>query len=117
MIGLVKLMFRVAMRLLLIAVGCVFQLLPFALAPVCYAADPSDHDKLNALIDREWQYQLHEFPEQATRTGDRRFNDRLTNFSAAAFERRAAHDRAALSEIRAISPIGLTAEDKLNLAL
>jgi uncharacterized protein (DUF885 family) len=110
-------MFRPAIRLLLIAAGCVFQLLPFALALSCYAADLSGHDKLNALIDREWQHRLREFPEQATMTGDRRFNDRLTDFSAAAFERRAEHDRAALAEFRTISPAGLAAEDKLNLAL
>src|ERR1700721_2096580 len=110
MIALVKLMFPPPIRLLLIGVGCVFQLLRFALAPSCDAADLSDHDKLNALIDREWQYRLREFPDQATRTGDRRFNDRLTDFSAAAFGRRAEHDRAALSEIRTISPVGLTAE-------
>jgi hypothetical protein len=55
-------MFRPAINLFLIAAGCVFQLLLFALALSCYAAGLSGHDKLSAPIEREWQYRLREFP-------------------------------------------------------
>jgi uncharacterized protein (DUF885 family) len=88
----------------------------FAVAVGALAAD-SNHDKLNALIDREWQYRLHEYPEMATSIGDNRFNDRLVDYSADAFEKRAEHDRDALAEFKKISDGGLTQEDQLNLAL
>ncbi len=81
------------------------------------AAAPSSHERLNALIEREWQYRLQDSPELATLTGDKRFNDRLADYSAAAYSRRAAHDRAALAAFRRIPQTGLTPEDKVNLAL
>ena len=91
-------------------------LLLFSLAMSGVAA-VSNHDKLNALIDQEWQYILREAPEFATSIGDNRFNDRLSDESAAAIKKREEHDRAMLGELKGISPDGLTANDKLNLAL
>ena len=89
----------------------------FALATVSFASAASNHDKLNALIEQEWQYELHEFPEMATSIGDNRFNDRVSDHSAAAYIRHAAHDRSALAAFKKIPQDGLTADDKLNLAL
>jgi uncharacterized protein (DUF885 family) len=89
----------------------------FALAAIVLNAAPSNHDKLNALIEQEWQYRLREFPEMATAIGDNRYNDRLTDYSPAAFARRAEDDRAVLAEFKQIPQEGLTADDKLNLAL
>lgn len=89
------------------------------LALTCSAltASSSNHDKLNALIEREWQYRLRQYPELATLTGDKRFNDRLTDFSAAAYKKRDEHDRATLADFRKVTPDGLTPDDKINLAL
>ncbi len=87
------------------------------LAIQAFAATPDDNGRLNALIDREWQYQLHEYPEMATGIGDNRFNDRLTDRSAAAQARREEHNRALLAELKKISPANLTPEGKLNVAL
>jgi uncharacterized protein (DUF885 family) len=89
----------------------------FALAFSALAASTSSHDKLSALFEQEWQYRLREYPELATFTGDKRFNDRLTDCSASAYRQRAEHDRAALAAFRKISPVGLTSDDKINLAL
>jgi uncharacterized protein (DUF885 family) len=89
----------------------------FALAAIVLNAAPSNYDKLNALIEQEWQYRLREFPEMATAIGDNRYNDRLTDYSPAAFARRAEHDRAVLAVFKQIPQEGLTADDKLNLAL
>src|ERR1035438_6616042 len=94
-----------------------FTLSFFALAFSVLAASASSHDKLSALFEQEWQYRLHEYPELATLTGDKRFNDRLTDYSASAYQQRAEHDRAALAAFRKISPVGLTSDDKINLAL
>ncbi len=77
----------------------------------------SNHDKLTALIDKEWQYDLEDSPEFATAIGDNRFNDRLTDYSPSAFKNRAAHARTALAEFQSIGEDGLSPEDKLNLAL
>jgi uncharacterized protein (DUF885 family) len=88
-----------------------------AIAAIGLTTPPSNHDKLNALIDQEWQYELRDDPEMATAIGDNRFNDRLRDYSAAAFQKRAEHNRTALAEFRKISADGLTPDDKINLAL
>jgi uncharacterized protein (DUF885 family) len=80
-------------------------------------AQSSNHDQLNALIDREWQYQLNEHPEMATFVGDNRANDRLEDYSAAEQHKQEAHNRALLAELKKLPQDGLSADDKLNLAL
>jgi uncharacterized protein (DUF885 family) len=77
----------------------------------------SEHDKLSALIDQEWQYQLETFPEFATAIGDNRYNDRLADNSAAAVAKREAHDKSALSAFEAIDASQLKGDDALNLML
>jgi uncharacterized protein (DUF885 family) len=91
----------------------IFLTLAFAVL----AAAPNSHETLNTLIDKEWQYQLQEFPEMATAIGDNRFNDRLMDFSAAAYQKRADHNKTLLAELKKIPQEGLTGNDKLNLAL
>ncbi len=46
------------------------------------AANP-EAAKLLALFDEEWQWTLREYPEFATGVGDDRYNDKLTDLSAA----------------------------------
>ena len=77
----------------------------------------TEHDKLSALIDQEWQYRLQTFPEFATAVGDNRYNDRLTDNSAAAIAKREAHNKSALSAFEAIDASQLKGDDALNLML
>jgi len=88
-----------------------------AIAFGCAGAEVSNHDKLNALIEQEWQYELHEYPELATAIGDNRFNDRLMDYSAAAFKKLAQHEKTSLAAFQMVSADGLTPDDKVNLAL
>ena len=48
--------------------------------------DPTDD--LKAFERRYWEWQLREFPETSTWTGDNRYNDRLTDLSLDAIEER-----------------------------
>jgi len=49
--------------------------------------------KLHALFDEDWQWGLQQYPEGATLLGDNRYNDRVTDYSPEAIERRKAHER------------------------
>ncbi len=69
------------------------------------------------LFDREWQHQLREFPEMASSMGDKRYNDRWSDISLEAVERRHRHDRKVLEELSSFDPAKLDAQDQLNLKL
>jgi uncharacterized protein (DUF885 family) len=73
-------------------------------APV---ADPTA--AAQALFEESWQWQLREFPEVATRIGDHRYDDRLSDQSAAAVDKRRAtradfRERLAKLDAAALSP-------------
>jgi uncharacterized protein (DUF885 family) len=85
---------------------------------VATAADSnSGHAQLSALITAEWEYQLKTHPEHATEIGDNRYNDKLGDFSPAAFARAAEHTQQALARFQAVDPKGLDKEDQLNRML
>ncbi len=69
---------------------------------------------LHRLLDAEWEYALREFPERATTFGDHRYDERLTDRSAAAIAARRAHHRARLAAVRAIERAQLVGEDRLS---
>lgn len=73
--------------------------------------------QLHQLLDSDWQWQLHEFPEFATNVGDPRYNDRLTDQSAAAVTRRKIHHQAFRQQLRAIDGRQLTAQDAISLQI
>ena len=75
------------------------------------------HERLNALINREWQYELENSPELATFIGDNRYNDRLSDYSPATFERRVQHNRDAIASLEQIDSSRLNEEDRLNKSL
>ena len=69
---------------------------------------------LNQLFADEWERGLVESPENASANGDKRFNDRWTDFSLAAIAKREGEDRAALEKLHAIGRAGLSPADQLN---
>ena len=69
---------------------------------------------LHKLLDSEWEYQLREFPERATALGDHRYDDKLTDRTAAAVKARRDHHRARLASVRAIDRAKLEGEDRLS---
>jgi uncharacterized protein (DUF885 family) len=80
-------------------------------------AASAEADKLNKLIAEDWQWQLRDNPESATYAGERGHDDRLTDRSAAAWERRRAHNREMLKRIEAVDRAKLSADDRLNYDL
>ncbi|HEX8619676.1 MAG TPA: DUF885 domain-containing protein, partial [Thermoanaerobaculia bacterium] len=80
-------------------------------------AAESAAQKLHALMNEEWEWQLRADPETATALGDTRYDALLTDRSPAAFARAREHNRQTLKRIEAIGRAGLSAEDKLNYDL
>ncbi len=73
--------------------------------------------KLREAIDQEWQYQLRTNPEEATEIGDPRYNDRWSDYSAAAAERQTAHAREEIRIFEAIDATGFPEQEALNKTL
>ncbi|MDH4108213.1 MAG: DUF885 domain-containing protein [Gammaproteobacteria bacterium] len=72
---------------------------------------------LEALLAEAWEWRMAEYPVNASRLGDRRYDDRWTDLSLAAFERRHSERREFLRRLQAIDSSGLSAEDQLNYDL
>ena len=70
-----------------------------------------------ALQKDYWEWLLHEFPELSTWTGDNRYNDRFTDLSFEAIERRNAEIRNMLVQVRSIDQSRLSRQDMLSHAL
>lgn len=69
---------------------------------------------LHELFATEWEYDMHEHPEHASSLGDRRFNDRWTDHSLEAIERRYEHAKDVLTRLAAIDRRSLSPADQLN---
>ncbi|HEX4770682.1 MAG TPA: DUF885 domain-containing protein [Bryobacteraceae bacterium] len=70
-----------------------------------------------ALVEEQWQYRLRNDPEMATHAGDYRYNDKLSDRSAAAHLRDVDHARSMLKRFEAVDNTRLSAEDKITRAL
>ena len=68
----------------------------------------------NALFEEQYQADLKAHPERATAIGDYRYNDRLEDYSPAAYQRQNAADQGFLSRLNAIPTAGLPEQDKLS---
>lgn len=88
-----------------------------ALALPCAALATDTRAPLRALFDEAWQAELRAAPEMASLRGDLRFNDRLTDRSAAALSARDAFARDMLARARAVDDTPLGDADRLSLAL
>ena len=69
-------------------------------------------DTVPAVADDFWEWQLREYPEDATSEGDHRFDDRLTDLSPAAFDARAAKAQELVRRLDAIGHV--TGEDAIT---
>lgn len=73
--------------------------------------------ELHQLFERHHEFRRRHFPEWATYDGDHRFDDQLTDLSAAAFAERDQANRAFLKELQALDRVALNPEDQLNYDL
>ncbi len=68
----------------------------------------------NALFEEWYQADLLSHPERATAIGDYRYNDKLDDYSPAAYERQHASDESHLSRLNAISTECFPEHDQLS---
>jgi uncharacterized protein (DUF885 family) len=80
-------------------------------------ASAQKHRQLWALFDEEWQYELRSRPELATYTGDKRYNDRLSDQSPQALQADLDQRRAFLAKFEAIAVSDLSPQDALSRSL
>jgi len=71
-------------------------------------------DKVHALFDVYWEWQMREFPERATAAGDHRYDDRLTDLSATALARRKAATADFARQLRGIDRDALGGQDRVS---
>ena len=84
---------------------------------VASAAGNSDVQKLRSFLADDWKYWMIEYPEMATSVGFPGQNDRWTDHSPAANERRIHHLNESLKTLRAIPRENLPPEEQLNFDL
>lgn len=73
--------------------------------------------QLNSALKEDWEYQLRVHPELATHTGDNRYNDRLSDYSAKFFADDLQHSEEMLARIEGIDTADFPESEKLNKAL
>jgi uncharacterized protein (DUF885 family) len=69
---------------------------------------------LHALLNEQWEYTLRTSPEFASILGDKRYNDKLSDFSQAAIDRDIAQNRVFLAKFAAVDATGFPEQEKLN---
>jgi uncharacterized protein (DUF885 family) len=70
--------------------------------------------RLKALLDGDWEWRMQQFPEYATSLGDHRFDDRLTDASPQAVDKRDAHERDFLKALKKVDVAVLAGEDRIS---
>ncbi len=78
-------------------------------------AEPAED--FRGLLEEDWEWRLAEFPEMASRLGDRRYDDRWQDRRPEAYERRHEQRRTFLERLRAIDPDALSADDRQSYEL
>lgn len=74
-------------------------------------------ESLRVVLDEHVEWLMREYPELASRRGDERYNDRLTDVSPAASDRRAREKGERLARLRALPRADFTEEDHLDADL
>jgi uncharacterized protein (DUF885 family) len=72
---------------------------------------------LNQLFEEEWEWTMREAPTFASSLGDRRYNDRWTDLSLPAIERRQQHREQTLVRLLKVNRARLAPADRLNYDL
>jgi len=81
------------------------------------SAQAGPNENFNTLLADAWNWQLTQYPEFASRLGDRRNNDQWTDIGLAAFKRRHAEQSEFLRRLRVIDSSRLSAAEQLNYDL
>ncbi|GAA3761670.1 DUF885 domain-containing protein [Terriglobus aquaticus] len=73
--------------------------------------------QLHKLFENYWQDQLKNSPETATSVGDKRYNDRWSDYTGAAVNAWLARERDYLNRLATFDTTGLAAQDKISVDL
>src|SRR5436305_5478830 len=91
------------------------------LAALLAASAASDLDarrkQLADLLDEQWEYNLKDSPEFASILGDKRYNDRLSDFSEKHVYENIERDRQMLARFKAVDTSGFPEQESLNKSL
>ena len=105
-------------RLTLAASFLLFALVPSARPQNQPAASVDDRRKaLNALFQQYWDERLEREPEFASSTGDKRWNDKIRDYSVKAENAWLANEQNLLLRLAAVAPDGLTDAEKTSREL
>jgi uncharacterized protein (DUF885 family) len=69
---------------------------------------------LHELLNEQWEYFLRTSPEFASILGDKRYNDKLSDFSQGAIDRDLAQNRVFLTKFTAVDATGFPEQERLN---
>src|SRR4051812_29319373 len=72
---------------------------------------------VQAIFDREWEWELTQDPLWASYLGDRRWNDRWPDMTLTALDARQAHRQAVLKELGTVAVTQLSPANKLNFEI
>lgn len=70
--------------------------------------------RLHELLEEHWQYTMRNSPEFASILGDKRYNDRLSDFSQRAIEADQRQTRVFLQKFEAVNTEGFPEQERLN---
>ncbi|WP_257460034.1 DUF885 domain-containing protein [Archangium lipolyticum] len=88
-----------------------------ARAPGASAPASTEDARFAALLEEDWQWRLREFPLFATAIGDSRYDDRLSDLSFEAIDRRKQHLRDVRRQLEGIDPARLSESARLDYQL
>ena len=88
--------------------------LPRAQAAPAAAPLADRRQDLESVFNDYWQDTLEHAPEFASELGDKRYNDRISDYSVAAVNEKLARHLAFLLRVAAIDPAGFTPEEQLS---
>jgi uncharacterized protein (DUF885 family) len=77
-------------------------------------AGDSRREALTKVLDDHWEYSLSRAPEFASLLGDKRWNDKISDFSSAAIQADLAKARGFIARLEAIDTAGFPEQEALN---
>ncbi len=86
-------------------------------APVQAATLEANRKALNVVFDDYWEDNLKHSPEFASTIGDKRYNDKISDYSVKAFNEGLAREQSFLMRLAAIDTAGLTDQEKVSREL
>src|ERR1700689_1777840 len=109
-------------RFCIMRVASLFLLLMFVLGSTAFSAAPqgdleSRRKALNDLLAERWEYTLRTSPISASFLGDKRWNDKLDDFSQKAIDDDLEQSKKYLARFEAIDTTGFPEQEVLNQTL